>query len=122
MKADTATLDSPKCLNTSKVDRLKKKMAESAFVDIARIYKALSHPCRLQVLHLLRLEPCCVCDLSHVMGIPVPTASQYLRILRKAGLVEFKKDGKFIIYSLTLTARNLGDLGHVNCNKRIKPH
>ncbi|MCP5537710.1 MAG: winged helix-turn-helix transcriptional regulator [Akkermansiaceae bacterium] len=114
MKADVTMLDTPKCLNTSKVDRLKKELAENAFVDIAVIYKALSHPSRLQVLYLLSLEPCCVCDLSHVMGIPVPTASQYLRILRKAGLVDFKKDGKFIIYSLTLTAQNLGDLGKLN--------
>jgi DNA-binding transcriptional ArsR family regulator len=114
MKADIAMIDTPKCLNTSKLARLKKGLEADAFVDIAKIYKALSHPSRLQVLYLLGLEPCCVCDLSHVMGIPVPTASQYLRILRKAGLVEFEKDGKFIIYSLTLTARSLGDLGKVN--------
>ncbi|MCP5537106.1 MAG: winged helix-turn-helix transcriptional regulator [Akkermansiaceae bacterium] len=119
MKAVPATSDTPKCLNTSKVSRLKKELAENTFIDMAVIYKALSHPCRLQVMHLLSLEPCCVCDLSHVMGIPIPTASQYLRILRKAGLVEFKKDGKFIIYSLTLTARNLRDLGDANCDKII---
>jgi len=113
MKADTTIDESYKCMNMSKLARLKKGLKADAFAEIAKIYKALSHPSRLQVLSLLDLEPCCVCDLSHVMGIPVPTASQYLRILREAGLVEFEKDGKFIIYSLTSTARSLGDLREV---------
>ena len=50
MKADIAMIDTPKCLNTSKVARLKKGLEADAFVDIAKIYKALSHPSRLQVL------------------------------------------------------------------------
>lgn len=90
------------CFNRSKIERLKKDIQACSFNKSAAIYKALSNQSRLAVLQVLSREPCCVCDLAHVLECPVPTVSQYLKILKGAGLIQAEKSGKFIIYSLTL--------------------
>lgn len=92
---------STECFNESKIERLRKSAQAVSFDDEEIIYKALSNKNRLAVLQVLSLEPCCVCDLAHVLESPVPTISQYLRVLKGAGLIEAEKAGKFIIYSLT---------------------
>ena len=101
------------CFNTDKINRLRENLTEVRYTEDVLLYKALANESRVQVLHLLKLESCCVCDLSQVMGSPVPTISQYLRTLKKAKLVKSTKRGKFIIYSLTPKAQNLNILKDV---------
>ena len=94
------------CFNKEKIDKLKESL--TSYEDDAKVYKALANEGRLKVLHLLAQENCCVCDLSQAMDSPVPTISQYLRILKHAKLVQSTKEGKFIIYALTPQAQQLG--------------
>ena len=88
------------CFNESKIARLKDKIAtlDSSAVEIL---KALGHENRLKVYLILKESPCCVCDLAQAFEAPVSTISQYLKILKSAGLVNSKSDGKFLIYSVT---------------------
>lgn len=86
------------CFNEQKIARLKGKI-ENISTETINKFKALGHEKRLQVYKLLKEEPCCVCDLAHVFGAPVSTVSQYLKVLKNAGLVSSKNDGKFLIYS-----------------------
>ncbi|NTV64819.1 MAG: helix-turn-helix transcriptional regulator [Oscillochloris sp.] len=66
----------------------------------ARLFKALMHPTRLQILDLLRGGEQCVCHLEAHLGQPQAYVSQQLAVLRKAGLVCDQRDGLNIYYGL----------------------
>lgn len=61
---------------------------------------ALSHPTRLRILLILRDGPLCVCQLTSALGGATSTISSHLADLRRAGLVEENRRGKFVSYSL----------------------
>jgi DNA-binding transcriptional ArsR family regulator len=57
---------------------------------------------RLKILHLLHEEgKLCPCDLSDVLGMNVSAVSQHLRKLKDGKLVETKRAGQTIFYSVT---------------------
>ena len=68
--------------------------------DAAAIFRALSDPTRLRILHLLSTGELCVGDLVTVLGVPQPTASRHLTYLRKAGLVLSRKNSYWTFYAL----------------------
>lgn len=74
----------------------------SDFADYATVFKALSDPLRLRLLSLLppagRKRTFCVCDLAQKLGMSQPCLSHHLNILKRAGLVGFKKDGCTVYY------------------------
>jgi len=67
----------------------------------ASVFRALAHPTRVRLLHLLRAGPLCVGDLVTVLGMAQPTVSRHLAYLRQAGLVEDEKRGLWCFYRLT---------------------
>lgn len=64
------------------------------------MFRAFSDPVRLRILHLLRMGEWCVGDLVDILQVPQPTASRHLGYLRKAGLVDVRKEGRWCHYSL----------------------
>ena len=80
--------------------------------DVVRLFKALGDESRLRILAALAHETYCVCDLAKCLGIPQPTLSHHLKILREIGLVKAEKDGQWIYCSLN--SDTFGDLrrGH----------
>ncbi len=66
------------------------------------LFKSLSEPVRLRILHLLgNTEPeLCVCDLVAVLGAPQGTISRHLTHLRLVGLVEVRREGVWVYYRL----------------------
>lgn len=89
------------CFNAEKIGTLRKQLpAKRELAEKARRYKALGHPARLAIVHLLELETCCVCDLANILDMPVSTVSQHLRVLATAGLLESRQQGKLVFYSL----------------------
>lgn len=65
------------------------------------MFRAFSDRTRLRILHLLQAGgELCVCDLVAVLGVPQPKASRHLAYLRKASLVEARKDGLWSYYRL----------------------
>lgn len=67
---------------------------------LARLFKALSDESRMRILSMLAMKELCVCQLMGVLGIPQPLVSRNLGILREAGLIEERREGKLIFYSL----------------------
>lgn len=61
--------------------------------------KAIAHPLRFQVLEVLRQGELNVGEIETASGIGQPTLSQQLGVLRKAGLVETRKEAKLVFYS-----------------------
>ena len=62
--------------------------------------KALAHPLRLRILHVLSEGERNVGEIEDAAQIGQPALSQQLGVLRKAGLVETRKDAKLVYYSL----------------------
>lgn len=66
----------------------------------ARLMKALQHPVRLAILNVIAGDEACVCHLSAALRASQPTVSQHLMLLRKAGLVASRREGKNVYYRL----------------------
>lgn len=66
----------------------------------AGLLKALAHPRRLEIIHLLRDQSLCVSEIYAMLDLPQANISQHLMVLRDAGVVMTVRDGKQIIYKL----------------------
>jgi ArsR family transcriptional regulator, arsenate/arsenite/antimonite-responsive transcriptional repressor len=65
-----------------------------------RLFKALADVTRLRILGLLLTGEVCVCDIHESLRIAQPKASRHLAYLRRAGLVETRREGLWIHYRL----------------------
>lgn len=68
--------------------------------QMAGLFQALGDPTRLRILGLLLTGEVCVCDIHESLAIPQPKASRHLAYLRKAGLVETRREGLWVHYRL----------------------
>ena len=68
--------------------------------DMERLFKALADATRLRILGLLLTGEVCVCDIHESLEIPQSKASRHLAYLRRAGLVDTRRDGLWIHYRL----------------------
>ena len=70
---------------------------------LVRMLQALGDPTRLRLLNLLRGGEICVCYFVEILGEPQPKVSRHLAYLRRAGLVDVRRDGKWMHYKLAST-------------------
>jgi ArsR family transcriptional regulator len=68
--------------------------------DVAGFHAALADETRLRLLCLIEGGEVCVCHLQDVLKTNQPKISRHLAYLRKAGLVEARRDGKWSHYRL----------------------
>ena len=64
------------------------------------ITKALADENRVRALLALRGGELCVCQITELFGLAPSTVSKHLSVLHQAGLVESRKDGRWIYYKL----------------------
>jgi DNA-binding transcriptional ArsR family regulator len=64
----------------------------------AKLFKALMHPARLEILDILRDGEHCVCHIEAALGYRQAYISQQLSVLREAGLVQDRRDGWNVHY------------------------
>ncbi len=69
---------------------------------IAGFFKALGDENRIRILRMLCQGERCACELLEEMDISQPTLSHHMRILCDAGVVNGRKNGKWMHYSLAL--------------------
>jgi ArsR family transcriptional regulator, arsenate/arsenite/antimonite-responsive transcriptional repressor len=63
--------------------------------------RALAHPARLEIVaHIAARGPLCVCHLREDLDYSQPTLSKHLAVLRKAGLVESRREGRWVYYTV----------------------
>lgn len=67
-------------------------------------HKALAHPARLRILAMLRSGELCVCQITAVLALAPSTVSAHLGDLRRAGLLEERKEGRWVHYGLARSA------------------
>ncbi|MGN6104051.1 MAG: ArsR/SmtB family transcription factor [Kofleriaceae bacterium] len=90
------------CFKTDLVARLRAKMpSDDALDDIRTQFSALADRTRLKVLYaLVEGGELCVCDVAHVVGMSVSSASHHLRKLRDLRILKYRAVGKMAYYSL----------------------
>jgi len=69
--------------------------------EAALLFKTLSDPTRLRLLNLLACGETCVCELTHTLQLVQPKVSRHLAYLKRAGLVDARRDGKWTHYRWT---------------------
>ena len=70
-------------------------------MQMARIFKALGHPARLQIVrHMLRIDECICGDIVQRLPLAQSTVSQHLKVLKQAGLIQGKLSGPKTCYCL----------------------
>jgi ArsR family transcriptional regulator len=75
-------------------------MAKKNTYKMDRLFLALSHETRLMLLHLLGKREVCVCELVDALAQPQPRISQHLACLRSVGIVEARREGKWMHYRI----------------------
>lgn len=75
-------------------------MVDTISVDISSLLKALGDEHRLEILRMLSSGELCACKIHGPLGITQNLASHHLKALREAGLVNTRKEGRWIFYSL----------------------
>ena len=68
--------------------------------EFMNVTKALADEKRVRALLALRKGELCVCQITELFGLAVSTVSKHLSILYQAGLVESRKNGRWIYYRL----------------------
>ncbi len=68
------------------------------------LFQTLGDRTRLRILGLLLTGEVCVCDIHESLKIPQPKASRHLAYLRRAGLVDTRRDGLWVHYRLAESA------------------
>ena len=66
--------------------------------DAELLFKALADRTRLRLLNLMGCGEVCVCFLVEVLGVSQPKISRHLAYLRRAGVVEARREGKWMHY------------------------
>jgi ArsR family transcriptional regulator, arsenate/arsenite/antimonite-responsive transcriptional repressor len=69
-------------------------------MQVQRAFQALSDETRLQLLELLRAGEQCVCDLTDSLETSQSRLSFHLKVLKAAGLVTDRRDGRWVYYAL----------------------
>ena len=70
------------------------------YKKLAKVTKALSNPHRLEILDLLAQGSFSVEYITMHTNLPLASTSQHLQVLKKSGLVDTVRDGKYIYYQL----------------------
>ena len=109
------------CLDLPVAEELRRRRLDAAMAQHASSrYQALGDPTRLNIALALGGAPeLCVCDLAWIVERAQNLVSHHLRALHAAGLVDYRRDGKMALYSLTAQGRALLELVDVEVEERV---
>ncbi|HPB79000.1 MAG TPA: metalloregulator ArsR/SmtB family transcription factor [Sedimentibacter sp.] len=74
---------------------MKKKYEQAAL-----LFRALSDPNRLAIIDMIKTEEKCACKILEELQITQPTLSHHMKILCDSGLVNSRREGKWMHYSI----------------------
>ena len=74
---------------------------EGSFQKMTKLLSIAGSDVRLRILYLLNLEnELCPCDLADILKMSVPAISQQIRKIKDAGIINSRRDGQTLYYSL----------------------
>lgn len=122
MSMDKHNIDICNCtvIHEDIVNKVKKVMPEEEkLYDLAELFKVFGDTTRIKILHALFESEMCVCDIAALLGMKQSAISHQLRVLKQAGLVKFRKEGKVVYYSLDDEhVKNIFEQGFVHINHK----
>lgn len=74
--------------------------ADETLYDLAELFKVFGDSTRIKILYALFESEMCVCDIALLLGLSQSAISHQLRVLKSAKLVQFRREGKTVFYSL----------------------
>lgn len=92
--------DKAEC-KVNKLRTLTVGLNESELESEAKIFQAMADPCRLKILSLLREGELCACEIEVGVDRPQSSTSHHLSILKEAGLIKERKEGRWSKFRLS---------------------
>ena len=74
---------------------------EGTLCDLAEFFKVFGDSTRIKILYVLSQSEMCVCDIATLLQMGQSAISHQLRVLKQMRLVNFRRDGKTMFYSLS---------------------
>ena len=100
-------MESLKCIRVyadqAQIGECKTRLKANAksFAQLSKVLELAGNEVRLKILYLLEEEnELCPCDISDILGMSIPAVSQHLRKLRDGNIIESRREGQTIYYSL----------------------
>ena len=69
--------------------------------DLTRMLRTLADPTRLRLVRLIHRQELCVCELMEAVRLPQYKVSRHLRELRRVGVVEARRNGRWMHYRIS---------------------
>ncbi|MGM9526603.1 MAG: ArsR/SmtB family transcription factor [Peptococcaceae bacterium] len=89
------------CVHNHILEKMQqKKIDEEKSQRTAELFKVLGDNTRVKILYYLLQEELCVCDLTVLVGSSQSAVSHQLRVLRNLRIVQGRKEGKQVFYSI----------------------
>jgi len=83
------------------VDKVSKQIKnDDILIDLAEFFKIYGDSTRIKIINALMNSEMCVCDIAYLLSMTQSSISHQLRILKQAKIVDYKKVGKVVYYSL----------------------
>lgn len=91
-----------KVVDEARVEAAKAQLLpDEELEQLTQLFRLLGDPTRARLLYaVLEAGELCVCDISAATGTPETNVSHALRLLRTAGIVKARRDGRMMFYSL----------------------
>ena len=100
---------------------LKNKPEEKELENLTTLFKILGDSTRTKILWILDHHEMCVCDIANVLNMTKSSISHQLAILREAGIVRFRRNGKEVYYTLDDEhISRLYEIGLEHINHKLK--
>lgn len=100
-------MEGNKCIrlyaDQAQIGECKKKIKANgqSFSQLSKVLELAGNEVRLKILYLLEEEnELCPCDISDILGMSIPAVSQHLRKLKDGNIIESRREGQTIYYSL----------------------
>ena len=89
------------CLHENVIKEVLNSMpSDDELIDLSELFKIFGDSTRIKILYSLLVSEMCVCDIANLLGMSQSAISHQLRLLKQAGLVKYRRDGKTVFYSL----------------------
>ena len=99
------------CVHSDTVNRVRPLAQE--VVGASEVFGLLADQTRLKIVYALANAEMCVCDIAAVADVTTAAASYHLRLLHRAGVVEYRRDGRLVYYRVAQgPVRELIELAH----------
>jgi DNA-binding transcriptional ArsR family regulator len=91
-----------RAVDPGRVSATRERLVSAAEAEqLAGMFRLLGDPTRARLLYaLLEAGELCVCDLAATVDVSEPAVSHALRLLRTAGVVRNRRDGRMVYYRL----------------------